>query len=149
MQLPPPPQTSPAAIEILIHFDSAGVPRYEGRGSRGEGLGSVDAAGNIDLTLTRGPVVLTFKTDPADHHPFDRGGALFVSDTPLVHTRRWRPDIQFRRVRLLDHGYTLTIDYHNINRKHGRPMPANGYDLAFRQLRRQDGDPAIKNGAGS
>lgn len=155
----PPPKAPPVVVEIMIHFDSSAVARYERAGvgdqaaapasdekrPRDARLATVDAAGNIDLTRIYGPVVLRFRADPADHHRFDHAGALFTSDTPLAHTRRWRPDAQFRRVRLSDHGFTLSVDYQNINTRHGRPMPANGYDLAFEAMKRDRDDPAIRN----
>lgn len=144
MHVPPPP---PVVVEVTIRFDAVSVPRFERRDSAARNDAVVDAAGNIDLTRIRGPVRLYFRVDPADHHPFDRAGPLFTSDSPLEHTRRWRADIQFRRIQLLDRGYTLMVDYHNINTKHGRPMPANGYDLAFSGMRRGGADPAIKNGS--
>jgi len=152
MPIPPPP-SPPVVIEIAIHFDAFGALRYEGRparetgAGREAGFGSVDPVGDIDLTKIHTPVVPRFSTDPADHHPFDPKGALFTSDAPFIHTQPWRPDDQFRRVRLSDHGYTLTIDYQNIAVRRGRPMPANGYDLSFARLKRHGGDPAIRNGA--
>jgi hypothetical protein len=154
MYAPPPPPV----IEISVHFDSFGALHYARRGANarpedadangsGSDLATVDPDGTIDLTRIATPVVLVFHADPADHHPFDRRGPLFTSDAPFIHTHRWRPDEQFRRVRLMDHGYTLRIDYRNINHKHGRPMPANGYDLSFLPDGRHDKDPAIKNGS--
>jgi hypothetical protein len=143
MHVPPPP----VVVEVMIRFDAFSIPRFERRESNAKNDAVVDAAGNIDLTKIHGPVTIYFRVDPADHHPFDRAGPLFTSDTPLQHTRRWRSDIQFRRIKLLDHGYTLMVDYHNINTRHGRPMPANGYDLAFSGMKRGDADPAIKNGS--
>jgi len=145
MHVPPPPQ--PVIVEVTIHFDAFSIPRFGGGESNARNNAVVDPAGNIDLTKVHGPVVIYFRADPADHHPFDRAGPLFTSDTPLQHTRRWKSDAQFRRIKLLDHGYTLMVDYHNINTKYGRPMPANGYDLAFSGVRRGEGDPAIKNGS--
>jgi hypothetical protein len=147
-----PPPSPPTVVEVTIHFDNFFIPLFkrdeadEKRSANANNHATVDAAGNIDLTNIYGPVVIYFRVNPADHHPFDRAGPLFTSDSPLQHTHRWRRDIQFQRVRLLDHGYTLRVDYHNVNKKHGRPMPANGYDLAFSGLD-QGADPAIKNGS--
>jgi hypothetical protein len=156
MHPPPPP---PAVVEVTIHFDPFGVRHYEARpadraasertngGKNNDEQATVAADGTIDLTRISTPVTLYFKVDPAEHHPFDRVAPLFTSNSPFEHTRRWRPDEQFRRIQLLDHGFTLRVDYHNIRIRHGRPMPANGYDLAFRGVERRDADPAIKNGS--
>ena len=135
-----------------MHFDQFGIPRYQAvdnaKGAQDNarhGYAVVEPDGTIDLTQVRTPVVIVFRVDPAEHHRFDRRAPLFTSDTPFTHTHRWRPDEQFRRVRRLDDGLTLRIDYQNINKKHRRPMPANGYDLSFSPGRHEDKDPAIKN----